>query len=83
MYKTRFQLSWQKKWPFINPIRDNPRSFQCTVCKKAVSCGHQGERDVACHAESAQHKTNAKAIKTTQPLGFQPVSSADPLKNKV
>ena len=83
LYKTKFQSTWQQMWPFIAPVKDNPHSFRCTVCMKMVSCGHQGERDVARHAESAQHKKCVKAMKNTQPLGFMPGSATDPLKDKV
>ena len=43
-YKSGFQACWQKRWPCIKPVKDDPHSFHCTVCFKAVSCGHQGER---------------------------------------
>ena len=48
---------------------------------KMVSCGHQGERDVARHAESTQYLKNVKAMKNVQPLSF--ASATDPLKDKV
>ena len=49
VYKSKFQLEWQRKWPCISPLRDKPNFFYCTVCAKAVSCGHQGEKDVKRH----------------------------------
>ena len=82
-YKTRFQITWQEAWPFALPEEDNPYSFLCKVCVKKVSCGHQGERDVARHAASAQHQKNAKAMKGIKPLGFKLASASDPLKDKV
>ena len=53
-YKSKSQAAWQKKWPCIAPVKDNPRMFQCTICFKASSCAHQGERDVTHHIESVQ-----------------------------
>ena len=75
-YKSRFQAVWQKKWPFIVPVRDNPHMFQCTVCFKASSCAHQGERDVTRHIESTQHKKNCDAVQHVSPLSF-PSSSTE------
>lgn len=83
VYKTKFQRSWEKKWPFAVPVTDNPHSFRCTVCAKNVSCGHQGERDLVRHSESAQHKKNVRSLKSTQKLNFGPTSEALILKDKV
>ena len=83
LYKTKFQSSWQKAWPFITPIKDNQHAFHCTVCMKAVSCGHQGERDIAHHSESAQHQRNVKAMKNTRPLSQSFAPAINPLKDKV
>ena len=63
--KSKFQASWQKRWPCVTPVNNNPHSFHCTLCKKVVSCGHQGERDVTRYIASVQHKRNAEAVKTT------------------
>ena len=83
VYKTKYQHTWPKTWPFVAPVKENQHAFYCTVCKKTVSCGHQGERDLSRHADSAQHQKSVKAMKNTQPLGFLPSSATDPLKEKV
>ena len=44
---------WRQKWPFAVAVRDSPFSFRCSVCNKAISCAHQGERDVSRHADTA------------------------------
>ena len=69
-YKSKFQVAWQKKWPCIVAVKDNPHMFHCTVCFKAVSCAHQGERDVTRHIDSAQHKKNCRAVQHVSPLSF-------------
>ena len=56
IYKSKYQTSWQRKWPFLTPVKDNPHSCLCSVCKKQVSCAHQGERDVLRHIDSVSHK---------------------------
>ena len=81
-YKTKFQNTWKQAWPFTAPVNDDLHSFHCTVCMKKVSCAHQGERDVARHAQSAQHQKNAKSMKGTQPLNFRP-ATVQLMKDKV
>ena len=75
-YKTKFQKSWQKSWPFVAPVKGDVHAFYCTVCMKKVACGHQGERDVTRHKESAQHQSNTKAIRNIRPLSFRPSTSS-------
>ena len=68
VYKSKFKMSWQKKWSCIKPAKNNPNAFYCDVCCKNVSCSHQGGRDVTRHIASAQHQRNAKSIKNTTSL---------------
>ena len=84
-YKTRFQHSWQEKWPFgtYTPVRGDPHSFRCNVCNKLVSCGHQGETDVSRHYESTQHKKAVAALSNTRRLNFKASSSVQLQKEKV
>ena len=77
VYQSGFQACWQKKWPCIKPVKSDPHSFQCTVCFKAISCGHQGERDVSRHIASVQHQRKAKAVKSTPTLSFTTSSAKD------
>ena len=65
------------------PVKDNPHSCLCTVCKKQVSCAHQGERDVLRHIDSVSHKRNAQVLKNIQPLNFGEDPSVQLLKEKV
>lgn len=67
VYKSKFQANWQKRWPCIAPVKDNPHTFHCKLCLKV---GHQGEKDVTQHVDSSQHQRNVKAVKNTQPLSF-------------
>ena len=75
VYKSKFQLDWQRKWPCITLVKDKRNFFYCTV----VSCGHQGEKDVKRHMESELHKKNVVSVKHTTPLKFMPSN----LKKKV
>ena len=83
VYKTRYNQSWQVKWPFILPVKGNPHSFHCTVCNRDVSCSHQGERDILHHSSSDLHKKNAKAMKGVQKLNFGSSSEAKKLQDGV
>jgi len=79
VYKSKFQRDWQKKWPCVTPVKDRPHHFYCTPCSKAVSCGHQGEKDVKRHMDSAMHKKNVISLAHTSPLVLMPAG----LKRKV
>lgn len=68
VYKSKFQLEWQRKWPCITSMKDKPNYFYCTVCAKTVSCGHQGEKDVTRHMDSVLHKKNVSSVQRTEPL---------------
>ena len=56
IYKSKYKVSWEKKWPFVTAVRRNQHSFYCKHCSKVVSYAHQGERDVVRHIASSQHK---------------------------
>lgn len=82
-YKTRFQASWRQNWPFVVAVKGDPHSFNCSVCNKVVSCGHQGERDVSRHADTASHKHNLESLKRNQRLSFGPTAESQGAQNKV
>ena len=83
IYKSKYQTSWQKKWPFLSPVKYNPHSCLCSVCKMIISCAHQGERDVLRHIDSVSHKRNAQALHNIQPLNFGDDPFMQLLKEKV
>jgi len=83
VYKSKFQVQWQKKYPFLSPVARDASMFHCGVCNKDNSCAHQGETDVVRHIKSAQHTKAVKAMKHTQKLSFMPSSEALLLKEKV
>ena len=63
IYKSKFQVSWKQRWPFIAAVPDNVLSF-IVISVQKLSCGHQGETDVKCHIESATHTSNSNQLKT-------------------
>ena len=83
IYSTKYNKSWQEKWPFAAAVKENPCAFHCTVCKKNVSCGHQGEADIVRHSETQQHQRNAKALSTNSKLSFPSLQATQLLKDKV
>ena len=73
VYRTKFKKAWTKTYPFIHEVRGDKYSFQCTICKRQVSCGHMGRHDVERHINKAMHQSNVKAAKSQATLRFQPV----------
>lgn len=65
-YRSTFKPEWTLKWPYIvRSASGDPHVFFCEICKKTVSCAHQGLRDVTRHLESSgHHKMN---LTTTLP----------------
>ena len=43
LYKARFNSEWCKEWPFIEPCKEDPHAFFCTVCSEKKNCSHQGK----------------------------------------
>ena len=70
IYKSKYKVSWEKKWPFVTAVQHDQHSFYCKHCSKIISCAHQGERDVVRHIASNQHKKNSKSVQNTAPLNF-------------
>ena len=82
MYKSRYQPTWQMKWPCVAPANGNPYAFHCNYCHTDISCGHQGEKDVTQHMETARHQRNIKSAWSTAPI-TQFSQAAVSLENKV
>ena len=83
-FKSKFQLTWSKKWPCIIAVAHSSSGFRCTACDKVCSCAHQGESDVTRHIQSEKHQKNVQARTNAVPLSsFGFISNSDPLKDKV
>ena len=80
-YKTRYDNSWKKKYPCIQPVKNDPFLFMCTPCGRKVSCKHMGIGDVKRHVQGSNHKKAAKNMAQQSQLSF--VSTNDPIKKKV
>lgn len=80
-YNTKFNKAWTKKYECVQPVKNNPHSFLCTVCNKSISCKHQGETDIKRHIVSTAHASLAKQVEGQQKLMFQ--SSRSPIASKV
>ena len=35
-YKTKFQKSWTKTWPFVSSVPSDDHKFRCNVCAKVL-----------------------------------------------
>ena len=53
-YKTKFNPSWQAKFLFVSRS-DSIYSFHWNVCRKDVSCSHEGINDLKGHEKSLAH----------------------------
>ena len=81
VYRTKFNHSWTKTWPFVLEVKGDPYKFLCTVCGRRVACDHQGKPDVERHIGKAMHQANAKSLKGQSTINFQAQSS--PLNEQV
>ena len=55
-YGCKFNLSWTKKYPFLQPAKDDIYAFYCTVCPEKKKCKHQAMGDVRHHIDGQEHK---------------------------
>ena len=39
IYKSKFQVSWKQRWPFIAAVPDNVSQFYCNICSKNCLVG--------------------------------------------
>ena len=73
-YGTKFKETWMNEFPFVTEGHQDPMyNFHCKICKKDISCRHQGIADVRRHERSKSHIDNVAAVKTTsclKSLGF-------------
>ena len=75
VYRTKFNKEWTDTWPFICEVPGDQYSFSCTICKRQISCKHQGKGDVERHIGKRIHQENIKATRTQAQLPFHPMSS--------
>ena len=54
-YRCKFDKEWSKKNPCIQPVKEDPHAFFCTICSKKVSFSHQAFGDVVRHCKTALH----------------------------
>lgn len=83
VYKTKYNPSWKKDYPFIGEVKGDPYKFWCTTCSRTVSCQHQGKRDVDRHVEKQLHQNNAKSLKSQTVLSFTSKKASSPIDHKV
>ena len=76
MYHTKFNKARTQTYPFIKEVPGDAYSFLCTICKRQVSCKHQGRHDVERHIGKVLHQSNVKAAKSQTSLPFPSLSSA-------
>jgi hypothetical protein len=57
-YRTKFNHSWTKTWPFVREVKGDPYKFMCTTC----GAYDQGKRDVERHIGKAMHQANSKSL---------------------
>lgn len=80
-YNTKYVRSWTETYPCVQPVKNDPCSFHCTVCGKNVSCKHMGLGDVKRHIQGLNHQKAAKDMEKQKKLSF--VSTKSPINKKV
>ena len=80
-YNSKYARVWIETYPCVQPVKDDPRSFHCSVCGKNVSCKHMGLGDVKCHIQGLNHQKAAKGMEKQTKLSF--VSTKSPIMKKV
>ena len=66
-YKSKFKREWTSSWPFITQGATSSHFF-CSVCRKDVSCSHQGVRDVKRHITASTHLEKEQALKSANKI---------------
>ena len=51
-YRCKFDKEWSKKNPCIQPVKEDPLAYFCTIFSKKVSCSHQAFGDVFRHCKT-------------------------------
>ena len=54
-YRCKFDKEWSKKNTCIQPVKEDPHVFFCTICSKKVSCSHQAFCNVVQNCKTALH----------------------------
>ena len=54
-YRCKFDKEWSKKNNCIQPVKEDPHAFFCTICSKKVSCSHQALGDLVRHCKTPLH----------------------------
>lgn len=80
-YNSKYVRVWTETYPCVQPVKDDPYSFHCTVCGKNVSCKHMGLGDVKRHIQGLNHQKAAKGMEKQTKLSF--VSTKSPINKKV
>ena len=83
-YRSKYNPKWQQEFPCVQPVRDDPHCFYCSVCEKKLACHHSGKTDVTNHLMSRVLKSKAEsfqvALRNQSTLSF---ASSGPLNEKV
>ena len=58
------------------PADGNPHAFYCVLCKKYISCKHQGLADVKAHCVGCVHLSIEKIVKSNRKLDTMMISSS-------
>lgn len=57
--KTRYQVKWEKEYPFLKPVPGNDYSAKCTYCSAVFKVDKQGVQQVKSHASGKKHHEKA------------------------
>ena len=59
-----------QKNTWLNPVRDDPYIFFCTICKKALFCSHGSRANMTRHNNRSNHMKMSESVPTQSKLYF-------------
>ena len=79
-YSCKYKPEWEVEFPFVaQSPSSSSGNFFCRVCKKEISCRHQGKADVRRHEKGNEHQRivrGGEGCSRLDQFGFVPIGTA-------
>lgn len=60
-YKTKYNNDWEKKYDWVQKMKDDPHSARCKLCDATIAIGNSGLAQLRQHTQKKKHQ-DAEAI---------------------
>ena len=80
-WNNAFKIKWTEEHPCMKASRKGENHAFCEVCRTDFSISHGGLNDVTHHVNTEKHKSNAKAMRNTMKMTFQPQKQRNTIIN--